>query len=1112
MPSSEIILVLNQRLKSRMMLALTCLGYLLAYVIDANGLGRGLQSFLVVPVYPAVLFFAFYAFTWINHPSDKLLHALVLVAASLVIFHLTGCLVMNQFRIELVVLLVAYAAAVNLYLTKFNESLVFNSILLSVTGFAFLLRDRMLQQVYGVIAESPGVVTVPPMISWMNLLVFSLLMLLVKIARRHFSGSPAETNQEVVKDPIPETSLGESPIATFLVDATSGLISDCNETAIRLFDGYGKEDFLGKNLHHFQKEPWSEKERKNIQRTLGRKGTVAIQTEFLTLKDRVLNAVWTIHSLHKGGTKIFYATVAEQMSPVAAPVPAGRPMESAQEENRLNSILENTDYAIVSIDRNHVIQVINSRLANSLFDLTGVRVMAGFNLQELIPAGYEQKYMSVFQKAMNGTSSVVEEHLDLPAGKSADIEININPLYSATGHITGVSFFGRNISARKRTELELVHAREQALAEVRAKSAFLATMSHEIRTPLNGVIGMSKLLENTPLTSKQREYVGSLVLSGEALLSVINDILDYSKMESSKMELEHKPFALKRCVEETFDLLAAKASEKNLDLHYTLHRDVPTFIYGDITRLRQVLLNLVSNAIKFTEKGKIVIHVTVAETIATGKYRLQFEVKDTGIGIPADRIDRLFRAYSQASDETTRKYGGTGLGLAISKNLVELMQGQMSVSSKQGAGSSFYFTIVADKADSSQLIAGSSHAAKQLVNAQALIVSDNKTEYLFFAEYFTRWGMKTVATDRAEEMVRLLKGNQSFQVLAIDARMKSAQAEMLAQQARTLRPEEELSIVLFNADEKEKLRFDYTNEVVSAVIPAELDRSKILNILLGVFSEESLHGKRESQLQQLDKNFSGSLPLSILVAEDNVISQKLAVAIFDGLGYRIDIAVNGLQAVQRVKENRYDLVFMDVQMPEMDGFEATRAILHDLKQPPVIIAMTAFALEGDREKCLEAGMSDYISKPILVEEIVEKLQRWGKGDRHGKAGVTTTAHPVSDTTLLDQNVIGRLKELNEKVEQGFFNEVVNMFLNQAPALINEMIIYCNDQRYDKMGQAAHKLKGSALNIGAKAMAELCREIEIKGRNDDGTDCGQSLEKLRALFTETEKELNLLTGN
>jgi CheY-like chemotaxis protein/HPt (histidine-containing phosphotransfer) domain-containing protein len=365
--------------------------------------------------------------------------------------------------------------------------------------------------------------------------------------------------------------------------------------------------------------------------------------------------------------------------------------------------------------------------------------------------------------------------------------------------------------------------------------------------------------------------------------------------------------------------------------------------------------------------------------------------------------------------------------------------------------------------------------------------------------------MKTVCTDRAEEMVRLLKGNQSFQVLAIDARMKSAQPEMLAQQARTLRPEAELSIVLFNADEKDKLRFDYTNEVVSAVIPAELDRSKILNILLGVFSEESLHGKRESQLQQLDKNFAGSLPLSILVAEDNVISQKLAVAIFDGLGYRIDIAVNGLQAVNKVKENQYDLLFMDVQMPEMDGFEATRIILRDLRQPPVIIAMTAFALEGDREKCLEAGMSDYISKPILVEEIVEKLQRWGKGEQQ-ETGTTASVHSVPDANLLDQNVIGRLKELNEKVEQGFFNEVVSMFLNQAPALINEMIIYCNDQRYDKMGQAAHKLKGSALNIGAKAMAELCREIEIKGRNNDGTDCSQTLEKLRALFAETEREL------
>jgi len=1109
----ELFFILNQRFKGRLVLAMSFLGYFLSYLLDETGFNTGLQSFLVPAVYPAVLFFVFYAISWIQ-ATDNRLHTLVLIASGMVLLHLTGCLLTNQFRIELVVLTLLFVATVDLYLKDFTEAIAFHAMLLSVSGFAFLLRDRMLQQVHGVLAENPGMISVPPAVFWLNLLAVSLLMLLLKAVRRYAKVKPQESEPVSEQNVSPEIP-ANLPVATFLVEAVGGLISDCNEAAIRLFDGYGKEDFIGKNLHHFQKEPWTDTERKNIQRTLGRKGKVAVSTEFLTLKDRILKAVWTIHSMQQDGIRIYYVTVTEEVVLVQpeVPLPVQRPASGQQEESRTNAILENSDYAIVSVDRNHIIEVVNTTLATHVFNLTGVRVLAGFNLRDLIPAGYEQKYETVFQQALKGRSSVIEEHLDLPAGKSVDIEINVNPMYSATGQVAGVSFFGRNISARKRTELELVHAREQALAEVRAKSAFLATMSHEIRTPLNGVIGMSRLLELTSLTAVQKEYVSSLVLSGEALLSVINDILDYSKMESSKMELEHKPFALKRCIEETFDLLAAKASEKNLALHYTLHRSVPTFIYGDITRLRQVLLNLVSNAIKFTEKGRIEIHVTVAQVLGPAKYRLQVEVKDTGMGIPADRMDRLFRAYSQVSDDTSKKFGGTGLGLAITKNLVELMKGSVFVRSIPGSGSSFFFTMEADKADSNQLILGSSHAAKQLVNAQALIISDNRTEYLFFAEYFTRWGMKTVCTDRSDEMLRLLSGNQAFQVLAIDARMKSAPPEKLARQARALHPEAELSIVLFNADEKETLRFDYTNEVISAVIPAELDRSKILNILLGVFSEESLHGRRESQLQQLDKNFAQTLPLSILVAEDNVISQKLAVAIFDGLGYKIAIAGNGVQAVNQVNENKYDIVFMDVQMPEMDGFEATRMILRNMSPAPVIIAMTAFALEGDREKCLEAGMSDYISKPILVEEIVAKLQKWGRG-RGENAGEEPAAAPpefVVPGSLLDQNVIGRLKELNEKVEKGFFGEVVNMFLTQAPALMNEMIIYCNDKRYDKMGQLAHKLKGSALNIGAKAMAELCREIEIKGRNNDGTDCSQSLEKLRGLFLVTERELLKLIG-
>ena len=360
-----------------------------------------------------------------------------------------------------------------------------------------------------------------------------------------------------------------------------------------------------------------------------------------------------------------------------------------------------------------------------------------------------------------------------------------------------------------------------------------------------------RLLDETELNPKQREYVNSILLSGEALLSVINDILDFSKIESSKMELEMKPFAVKRVLEETFELMSSKAIEKNLSLQYSIQKDVPRYLMGDIARLRQILLNLVSNAIKFTAKGRINIHVSKIKSVDES-VEILFEVKDTGIGIPADKIDRLFKAFSQADSSTTKNYGGTGLGLAISKELVGLMGGEIWVESAAGSGSTFSFTIHSEVASADKMPDGKS-GVNQVKNASVLIISDDKTEINIFTTYFSKWGMKVRSTDTYEQAITWIRMKEPFDLVAVDAQMISARAQEVARKIRTLVSKHELPIVLFNANE-EDITVEFTDQVLSGVIPKNVDRSKLLDMLIGVFAlEDHQRSRQEHALTKEDR-------------------------------------------------------------------------------------------------------------------------------------------------------------------------------------------------------------------------------------------------------------------
>ncbi|MHA7292176.1 PAS domain S-box protein [Arthrobacter sp. MDT3-24] len=722
--------------------------------------------------------------------------------------------------------------------------------------------------------------------------------------------------------------------------------------------------------------------------------------------------------------------------------------------------------------------------------------MMGRDVRILIPDRHRTVEDEVMAAVMDGgVARSFETERVRKDGSIVPVSLTVSPIRGEHG-IRGIATIGRDITARRAAEAELSAAREAALESSRLKSEFLATMSHEIRTPMNGVIGLTALLLDTPLDETQRKYAEGVQTAAGALLTLINDILDFSKLEAGKIDLDVTSFDPRNLVEEVAALLSEDAQGKGLELIAYCRPEVPERLAGDAGRIRQILLNLASNAVKFTASGEVAIRVNVAEQDA-GKAVVRFEVTDTGIGIHAADHLRLFDSFSQADASTTRRYGGTGLGLAICRRLTEAMGGKIGLNSAPGAGSTFWFAIPLPVAEAH---AGNPEPlnARLLAGLRVLVVDDNATNRLVLESQLTAWGMRpdavadaSTALDRSRTAAAT---GQPYDIAVLDMCMPEMDGLELAHELSADPALQGMRLMMLTSTSqvaKSDLAAAGIREWLTKPVRGSELYDRLMRLMAGTSS--AVPSPAVARSARLDVPFRGR----ILVVEDNEVNQLVARGMVAKLGYEADVVANGAEAVSATAARSYVAVLMDCHMPVMDGFEATKAIRgrgdHPARLP--IIAMTAGAQDEDRERCLAAGMDAYLSKPVDLAALDEALARW----------VPRTTPTAGRPPAVDPARLATLRDLGPADGRGLLPAAADAFRRGVPSSV-AALQQAVDGGGEGLEEAAHKLKGAAANIGASGAASLCQELEQLGREPGGQPGPELLARLRTELARVDTAL------
>ncbi|MGK0197106.1 MAG: PAS domain S-box-containing protein, partial [Yoonia sp.] len=686
-------------------------------------------------------------------------------------------------------------------------------------------------------------------------------------------------------------------------------------------------------------------------------------------------------------------------------------------------------------------------------------------------------------------------------GSTFRMAVEVQPVRDERGGIVNYVAIQADITERWQVAAELQKAKDEAEAANSAKSEFLAVMSHEIRTPMNGILGFTNLLMGTRLNNQQRDYTETIQSSGESLLSLLNDILDFSKIESGRMDLDSQPFELRQCVEDALDLIAAPAALKGIEVVARISPDLPETFVGDLTRIRQIVVNLAGNAVKFTEEGEIVVTLAGKKVKVGGKelWEVSCGVQDSGVGIPEERMKRLFKAFSQVDSSITRKYGGTGLGLVICRRLAELMGGKIWVTSELGKGSNFQFTTLLQEADEQKIQQWVVNAA-EIADRQVLLLDDNATAREHLTGVFEGWGMKPASVGTLAEAEEFLASDPKVDLVLLDSSFVTVAGANFASRHAVKAGSKGAPMIVLGAMGMEDKVKEYMGDLCQSLLTKPIHQSMLFNAMIELLSDGGGH-RPVSAVSPIDSTLGDRVPLKILVAEDNATNQKLAMLTLKQMGYRADIAGNGLEAVQATQRQAYDLILMDVQMPEMDGLKATKEIRQresggsEGKHRTRIVAMTANVTKQDKENCFAAGMDDYISKPVRLEVLQRAL---ASGQPRLAEGEAETEIRRGQSIAAAEQAI---RELCDALEPDGVIEMAESFLVDVPVMIEALRDTSAKGELKELERAAHSLKGAAGIFNWQALGTRAKAVE------DAAAAGD-LEGATAQIKEVEEEFKL----